>query len=103
MSTRKNILKHFDSKISMYFILVCLIDMSSISGHLRVELDFSGGVHCLVILWVWTLMLLFFPGKQFDHTMLPLMIRPSHRCYLESVGLQELQLKAKYKCSFLCI
>lgn len=81
MSTRRNILKHFDSKISMYFILTCLIDLSSISGHLRPELDFSVVVHCLVMLWFWSLTHLFFHGKQSDHTVLPLMIPPSHRCY----------------------
>lgn len=61
---RKNI------KISVYLILVCLIDMSSISAHLRVELDFSVGVHCLVMLEFWNLMLLFSHGKQFDHALL---------------------------------
>lgn len=71
MSMRENILKHFDFKISMCLILVCLIDMSSISGHLRVELDFSVGVHFLVILGFWNLMLLFSHGKQFDHALFP--------------------------------
>lgn len=50
MPMGKNILKYFDFKISMYFILICLIDMSLISPHLRVELDFSVGIHCLVML-----------------------------------------------------
>lgn len=70
VSMRKNILKHFDFKITTYLILVCLIDMSSISAHLRVELDFSVGVHCLVMLVFWNLMLLFSHGKQVDHVLL---------------------------------
>lgn len=95
MSTRRNILKHFDSKISMYLILTCLMDLSSTSGPLRAELDFSVAVHRLVMVWFWSLTLLFFCGKQSDHTVFPLMIFPSHRCYLESVCLLELHPKTK--------
>lgn len=95
MSMRKNILKHFDFKISIYLIFVCLIDMSSISAHLEVELDFSVGVHCLVMLVFWNSMLLFSHGKQVDHALFSWMIRPSHRYYLATVGLKKHHLKAK--------
>jgi len=65
---KKKYSEQFHSKISAYFILVCLIDMSSVSGYLRVEPYFSVAVRCPVKLWVWSLVLLLFLGKQFDHS-----------------------------------